>query len=511
VREQFAANQLIGRPVPLDRLLALTQLINLAFVRNGYVNSGVLLAGPPPVDGGVLVVRPVYGRAAAASDGSAGPRVRFAERGRGGLSERYVRARLAAAEAVPFNAVRLEEEFRRLAQDPAVRTVGADLTPGAAAGEAELDVVVDPAERYDVYADVANSRSPSIGGERYAVGGSFRNLLVAGDLVSAEAGVTGGRGDGTLGYQAPLASPSTLLTLRGGYDRAAVVDPILRPLGIRSTDWFVEGGLGWRAFDIPLAPAAEGGRLRDARSLTLGLRLAHREQRTWLLGQRFSFSPGSVDGLSRYTAARLTADFVQRGVTQVLAVSAVGSQGLGGTHFEAAGRLDPAGDFRVLLVQASYARRLDDRLELRLRGAAQWASGPLYTGERFSLGGENTVRGYRENLLLSDGGAFASVELARAFSLDGARRGPGRPSWGSFSLSVFADAGVARNRRAPDPKPLASIGASVTWTPSDAVFARLTYGKALRHAGIEGHRDLQDRGIGFRVTVRPIALFSRDL
>ena len=179
-------------------------------------------------------------------------------------------------------------------------------------------------------------------------------MLAAGGLVTAEAGVTGGHGDGSLAYQAPLASPSTLVTLRGGYDAAAVVDPVLRPLGIRSRDWLVEGGLGWRPFDIPLAPAAEGGGLRDARSLTLGLRLGHREQRTWLLGQRFSFSPGSVDGLSRYTALRLTADYVQRGVTQVLAVSAVGSQGLGGTHFRPRGRSIPR-RLRVLLVQASYA------------------------------------------------------------------------------------------------------------------------------------------------------------
>jgi len=506
VREQFVANQLIGRPVPLDRLLALTQLVNLAFVKNGYVNSGALLAGTPPTDGGVLTVRLVYGRAASAQ-GRAGPQVRFAERGRGGLSEDYVRARLPAAQAVPFNAVRLEEEFRRLAQDPAVGTLDADLVPGAAPGEASLDVVVDSASRYDLYAGVANSRSPAIGGERYAVGGAVRNVLVAGDLVSGEAGVTGGRGDGALAYQAPMGSPSTLFHLRGGYDRAAVVESVLRPLGIRSTDWFIEGGLGWRVFDTPLAPAAAGGGLKNAQSLTLGVRLAHREQRTWLLGRRFSFSPGSVDGLSRYTAARLTADYVRRGVEEVLAISAVGAQGLGGTRYDAAGPLDPSRDFRTLLAQASYARRLNDRLELRLRGAAQWADGPLYTGERFSLGGENTVRGYRENLLLADEGAFASVELARAISLGGGRAAPRRMDWGSFSLSVFADAGVARNRKAPDPDSLASVGVSLAWTPSEALFARVTYGKALDHASLEGRRDLQDHGVGFRMTLRPLALF----
>jgi hemolysin activation/secretion protein len=394
-----------------------------------------------------------------------------------------------------------------------VRTVGADLVPGSAPGEANLDVVIDPAPRYDLYAAAANSRSPSIGGERYSVGGSIRNLALAGDLATAEVGVTGGRADESLGYDAPLFGPSTSVNLRGSHDDAAVVDQALRPLGIRSTDWSVEGGLSWRPLDRPLTPAVDGAGFDPARSLTFGLKLAHREQRTWLLGQPFSFSPGSQDGRSQYSVLRLTADYVLRGVTQVLAVSVSGGQGLGGSHSAAAGSLDPAGDFHDLLIQASYARRLDDKgLEVRLRAAAQWAGGPLYTGERFSLGGGDTVRGYRENLVLSDSGAFASAELARAFSLDGGRRGAGHLDWGAFTASAFADAGVAHNREGPDPEPrnLASLGVSLAWTPSDALFARLTYAKALRSAPVTGERDMQDRGLEFRVTVRPLAMFARD-
>ncbi|MBS0334692.1 MAG: filamentous hemagglutinin N-terminal domain-containing protein, partial [Proteobacteria bacterium] len=93
VRRQFTANGLVGRPAPLDRLLGLAQLINLAFVRNGYVNSGVLFAGPIPRDGGTLQVRLVYG----ASTPGAGAKVRFGPHGRRGLTEGYVRSRMAAA------------------------------------------------------------------------------------------------------------------------------------------------------------------------------------------------------------------------------------------------------------------------------------------------------------------------------------------------------------------------------------------------------------------------------
>jgi hemolysin activation/secretion protein len=122
------------------------------------------------------------------------------------------------------------------------------------------------------------------------------------------------------------------------------------------------------------------------------------------------------------------------------------------------------------------------------------------------------VRGYRENLILSDTGAFASAELAQPFSLDGGRRGNGRMDWGAFTASGFVDGGVARNRHGPNPDPasLSSVGASLAWTPSEALFARLTYAKALRDAALPGDRDMQDRGFEFRVTVRPLAWLGRD-
>ncbi|WP_293675873.1 ShlB/FhaC/HecB family hemolysin secretion/activation protein [uncultured Phenylobacterium sp.] len=505
VRSQFADNGLIGSPAPLDRLVALAQLINLTLVRHGLINSGVRLEGALPADGGVLDVRLVLGR-------SIGPDgepvvVAFGPRGSRGLSAAYIRARLPSAAAVPFNAQAVEREFRLLAQDPAIRTINANLRPGQAPGQASLQITVEPQARLDLYASAANSRSPSIGGERYAVGGSFRNLAVAGDLVSGEYGRTAGREDFLLGYEGPFLSPRTTISARGGRNEAAVVESALRPLGIRSRDWFIDGGVTHKLIDTPLAPLSGGG-IAPARTLSVGMRVTHREQRTYLLGQPFSFGPGSVDGRSQYTAARLTADYVERGVRQVLVLSATATLGLDGTRTDIPGLHGPESDFKVALVQASYARRLTrGGLELRGRLAAQIADGPLYSGERFSAGGENSVRGYRENLLLADNGAFGSLELAQPFNLgDQAETSSFR--WGAITASAFLDAAWVDNRRGLDPTPrsIASLGASLAWTPSDALFVRLTYGAALRDVPVSGGKDLQDRGFHFRVTLRPLAL-----
>jgi hypothetical protein len=51
---------------------------------------------------------------------------------------------------------------------------------------------------------------------------------------------------------------------------------------------------------------------------------------------------------------------------------------------------------------------------------------------------------------------------------------------------------------------LASLGVGLTWTPSTAFSARLTYGGALVPAPLAGPRDLQDEGVAFLVTLHPL-------
>ncbi|HYD46234.1 MAG TPA: ShlB/FhaC/HecB family hemolysin secretion/activation protein [Phenylobacterium sp.] len=513
VRRQFAENGLIGARVPMDRVVALVQLINLAFARNGYLNSGVLVAPQASPDGGVLELRLVLGGLRPQPGEADGLVVAWGPGGRAGLTEGYVRRRMPAAEAVPLNALALERDFRLLAADPAIRTVNADLRPGERPGEAQLLLTVQPQRRYDLYASFANDRSPAVGGERAAVGGSFRNLLVPGDLISAEVGVTSDRGDVVASYETPFLRPDLTLRVRGGHNEAAVVDSVLRPLDISSKDWSLEGGLDYTLVDRPLTPVANGAPI-PARTLTVGVRAAHRESRTYLLGEPFSFSPGFVNGRSEYTAARLTADWVERGVDRVWAVSLTGTLGLDGTRSDVVGVPSPSENFKVVLAQLSYARRLTEGgLELRGRLAGQWSDGVLYSGERFSVGGEDTVRGYRENLLLADQGALASLELALPLAFGEARARDF--DWSAFTVSAFAEGATVKNHDGatqPAVRSLASVGVGLTWTPSEAIFARLSLAEGLKDVPRVGSRDLQDRGVHFRVVVRPLLLggaFSR--
>lgn len=516
IERQFVQNGLVGVSVPLDRITGLVQLINLAFVRNGYINSGVRIGRGEIANGGVLRLQRVAGRTAAAESGEP-VTVSWGSEGAGGLSPVYIIARMQPARAVPLNAISVERAFRLLAEDPAVSAVRADLRPGARPGEAVLALTVDAAERFDLFASFANNRSPAVGGERAAVGGSVRNLLAPGDIFSAELGFTAGEPDVSAGYRTPIFGTRTELVLRGGYNRASVVDRPLLPLDISARDWSIEGGLNQSFVKTPLMPRATGG-WRAARSVSAGVRIAHRETETFLLGMPFSFAPGAVNGRSHYTALRLVADWVERGTRQVTALSFTLTQGLDGSRVIPANPADriallervPKTSFRAALLQASHARRLTAQgLEVRLRATGQWSDGLLYSGERLAAGGEYSVRGYRETLALVDRGAIGSVELYQPFSLT--RRAGGSFNPGAFGVAIFADGAILGNARGQQPQPdeLASIGVGLAWVPSEAISARLSYAEALISTRQVGSRDLQDRGFQFRLTIRPLALFRR--
>ncbi|WP_421850226.1 ShlB/FhaC/HecB family hemolysin secretion/activation protein [Novosphingobium sp.] len=507
IKAQFAANHLIGTDAGFDRITALVQLINLAFVNNGYPNTGVLIEGRS--ENGILELRLVSGRLIAAPGSDNLVMVSFRGGNARGLDADYVRHRLPSALADPLNIRQIERDFRLLSDDPAIRTVNASLLPGARPGEASLALDVVPQPQVDVFTTYANNRSPSVGARRLAVGASIRSWHQAGDLLSVQYGTTQGLTDFSGSYSAPLFSPRWMLAVRGGFNNASVVDRPLVPLDIRSKEYYFEGGLSRTLLARPLMPGSGAGRWQPAVSAVLGALLVHRQVNSSLLGTPFSFSPGSRDGRTEYDAARLTFDYTRRSVNTVFAASFTASHGLGGTRSVPAGAVTPSPFFTAMQLQLNYARRISPKLlELRLRFAGQVASGLLYSPERFSIGGSDTVRGYRESLLLADEAGVGSIELAQPFDLARRRGGASAFRWGAFTISAFADGALARNRVAPQPLPkaIASVGGRLAWTPADWLSGSVTFGQALRQVVVAGSTDLQDRGFSFQLTVHPIGL-----
>jgi hemolysin activation/secretion protein len=505
VRRQFDIN--LSGGAGAGRAVALVQLINRAFLAAGFVNSGLLVQ--PESDPAMLTIRLVHGGLVAPAGGAEPIEVAFTDGRARGLDPDYVRDRFPSAARQPLSAVVIERDFRLLTEDPALRTVNAQLRPGSGPGEASLLVTVLPRERADFYITAGNSRSPTVGGERVGIGGYARHFITSGDLISAEGGLTRGVADVAAAYSAPLFSPATTLNLRGSYNEAAVIDTPLLPLDISTRDVSGQVSILHQFIREPLTPAGEGV-WSPSQTLTAGVGVSHRRQKSFLLGEPFSFAPGSVEGRAEYTALRLLGDYVVRNVDQVFAASVTGTIGLAGTRSDLPSVISPDENFVALLAQLNYARRLNaGGLELRARLTGQIASSVLYSGERLGVGGEASVRGYRETLLLADQGVIGSVELALPFSLSGAEGARRSFDWGAFSISAFADGAYVANVEGepPDPELIGSLGLSLAWQPTEGISLRATYGHALVEVDPTGTSDIQDEGFHFRFTLYPLRLF----
>ena len=120
-----------------------------------------------------------------------------------------------------------------------------------------------------------------------------------------------------------------------------------------------------------------------------------------------------------------------------------------------------------------------------LRSSVQLANQPLLSLEQFTLGGLFSVRGYRQNLLLTDNGVFASAEvrlpILRVNEINGV-----------LQIVPFVDFGVGWNHQdnliaTPNPNSLVSVGLGLNWQMQNNLSARLDWGIPLTDFEIQGN------------------------
>ena len=147
--------------------------------------------------------------------------------------------------------------------------------------------------------------------------------------------------------------------------------------------------------------------------------------------------------------------------------------------------------------QAQWVRLLAPETLLLLRGNVQLSTTSLVPLEQFTLGGLQSVRGYRQDLLLTDNGAFASAEVRLPVLRIS--------DWNAvLQVAPFVDVGSTWNagREAPDRNSLASVGLGLVWQQSDRFTARLDYGIPLISVS-STERTWQENGLYFSVFYNP--------
>jgi hemolysin activation/secretion protein len=105
---------------------------------------------------------------------------------------------------------------------------------------------------------------------------------------------------------------------------------------------------------------------------------------------------------------------------------------------------------------------------------SQLADRPLLALEQIGLGGQDTVRGYRQDLLLADNGVIASAEVRLPiFTTPESKQ--------IFQVVPFLDFGYAWNQPnnpSPNPNPhaIAAGGLGLRYQGGDGFSAKLDYG-----------------------------------
>ncbi len=464
----------INRPLTVVELYQVRSIITQLYNDRGYLFSGAYIP-PQTLTDGIVQIQVIEGRLETIN-------VRNSER----LNPQYIIKRLSRASETPLNSEKLLEALQLLQLDPLIENISAELSAGTEPGTSILDVDVTIADTFAVDLITNNNRSPSVGSWQRGVGLAEANLFGLGDRVEIEYLNTDGSDEITLDYNLPVNARNGSLSLVADYTNSEVVEDPFNFLDIQSEtqDYAL-------SFRQPLIQTPN-------QELALGLTFSHRRSKTEfledLIGESVGFpSPGAdEDGRTNISALRFSQEWTNRGNRDVFAIFSELSLGLdvlGATTNSNA----PDSRFFSWRGQAQWVRLLAPETLLLFSSNIQLTGDELLPLEQFGLGGQNTVRGYRENFLLTDNGLSLTGEvrlpILRATAIQGL-----------LQLTPFIDFGTSWNNDSPNPdhNTLVSTGVGLLWQQGNRLNARLDWGIPLVAVDKRGD-SLQENGVYFSI------------
>jgi hemolysin activation/secretion protein len=479
--EDFAkvTDPYVGRELSFAELLQVRTAVTQLYVSQGYVTSGAFIP-PQTLEGGVVKIQVIEGSLEEIN-----------VTGNRRLNSSYVRSRIRLAASTPLNVPHLLEGLQLLQLDPLIENISADLQAGARPGTSLLQVQVTEADTFSVTPSIDNGRSPSVGSFRRQIGVSQANLTGLGDGLSINYTNTDGSNGVDGSYTLPLNPRNGTLRLAYGTTWSSIIAPDLfrDKLDIDAKSRYYELSYRQPVFQSP------------NEEFTLGLTASRQESSAEFLSTNEPF-PDEENSQTRVSALRFSQEWTRRSSRQVLAARSQFSLGL--DLFDSTVR-DNAPDSRFLAWrgQAQWVRLLAPETLLLVRSDVQLTGDSLVPLEQFGLGGQETVRGYRQDALLTDNGALLSTEVRIPIL-----RVP--EVKGVLQFTPFIDMGTTWNNSGEDPNPntLIGVGAGLLWRMKDDFSARLDWGIPLiklddsaRTAA--GERTWQESGVYFSVRYSP--------
>lgn len=465
----------VNRPITIAELFQARSAVTQLYIDNGYITSGAYIP-PQRLEGGAIEIRVVEG---SLED--------IQVTGTRRLKPSYIQSRLGIATQKPLNRNKLLEALQLLQLNPLIQSVSAELSAGSRPGQSLLEVRVTEANTFDAQLLLNNGRVPSVGTFQQQLQLSEGNLLGFGDSLVGSYSHTEGSNAFDFSYIVPVSPRNATIRFSTGIAYNKVVEEPFDILDIESRSRYFE--LSFRQ-PIVQTPTHE---------IALGVTGTYQASRATLLDGEIPFPALGADfnGETRMAAARFFQDATWRSSVEVIALRSQFSFGLNALG-STINTEPPDSRFFAWRGQGQWVRLLAPDTLFLVRTDIQLSDRALLPFEQFSIGGIDSVRGYRQDALLTDSGIFASAEVRI-------------PIWrlpkinGILQVAPFFDIGHGWNLSNfpdPDPQTLVSVGIGLRFQISDRITARFDWGIPL--VSYPGDKNtLQEKGLYFSLIANP--------
>ncbi|HIK19417.1 MAG TPA: BamA/TamA family outer membrane protein [Leptolyngbyaceae cyanobacterium M33_DOE_097] len=463
-----------NRPLTLTELLQARTAVTQLYHDAGYVTSGAYIPPQEPQDG-IVTVQVIEGRVETINI-----------TGNRRLRSRYVQSRLELATKPPLNVNKLVEKLRLLQLNPLIENVSAELAAGVQPGTSILNVTVTEADTFSLDLATDNNRTPSIGSWERLVTLREANLLGLGDGLTIGYINTNGSNEVDASYTLPLNARDGTLSLNYQFVSSKVIEDPFDVLDLKSTSQY---------YDVTYRqPIIKTPTQELALSLTGSYQQSRSEFLEDLLGEAIPFPAlgADEDGRVQVAAIRFGQEWTKQGRREVFAVRSQFNFGFVPSDAVITENA-PNDEFFSWQGQFQWVRLLAPDTLFLFRSQLQLTGSALTSFEQFTLGGWQSIRGYRQDLLFTDNGLQASAEVR--FPLYRNRR-----INGLLQGIAFFDMGTGWNTELADPDPnfLASLGVGLLWQMGDRLSARFDWGIPLIDVDTDNN-SLQEQGLYFSI------------
>lgn len=468
---------LIGKSATISQISEIADKITKIYQENNFITSRAFLP-PQDIKDGVVKIQVLEGKIERIDIGRAG-------KVDGRLNDNYIRDRIALGATHPLNFTNIEEKLQLLRADPLVADIKANLISGSTPDQNIVNVTLSEAKTFSVSTFIDNYGNTSSGIFRVGATVQEANLTGNGDSIYLSYTRSGSSDNYSLGYFYPINPMGGTLGFNFSTGQSPVTEPPFNTLNISTNTQTFE-----LAYRQPIVRSL-------TEEFTLGVGFTFGNSSSFLDGESFNFQNLLFDdGNSQTRVLNLNQEYIRRDNSGAWALRSSFNFGLGMLGATIRNDNSPDGRFFYWVGQLLRVQRLgEDKDTLAtFRFNLQLAGDSLLSSNRFSIGGPQSVRGYRQSQLVGDNGIQSSLEI----QIPAVRDFEGIPI---VKVLPFMEAGAIWNARNNNfgNQSLLGIGLGAIYQPSRNFTFRLDYGIPLINAG-NPYTNLQDSGMYFSVS-----------